>query len=139
MKNAKGFTVIELMFVLGIISILAVVAIPVYMDYTTRAKVSEGFNLLDRAKTGVTETYVLKGDWQDDNEAYGLPPAEEMSGSHVKSITAVDNVITVTYDAIGRNVLDGSTVTMVGVSMGGSVRWTCSSTILSKYLPASCR
>lgn len=139
MRKEKGFTLVELMFVVGIIGILAGLAIPAYMDYSTRAKVAEGFNLLDRAKTSVTETYVLSGGWKDDNDAYGLPLATEMSGTWVQSVSAEGNIITVTYNDVSRDVPAGRTVSMVGVPAAGSVKWTCSSDILLKYLPASCR
>ena len=55
-KMQKGFTLIELMIVVAIIGILAAIAIPAYQDYTIRAKVTEGLNLADSAKTAVAES-----------------------------------------------------------------------------------
>ena len=56
-KCNKGFTLIELMIVVAIIGILAAIAIPAYQDYTVRAKVTEGLNMADSAKTAVAEGY----------------------------------------------------------------------------------
>ncbi len=56
-KMQKGFTLIELMIVVAIIGILAAIAIPAYQDYTIRAKVTEGLNLADSAKTAVAESW----------------------------------------------------------------------------------
>ena len=44
-SREDGFTLIELMIVVAIISILASLGIPTYQDYTIRAQVTEGANL----------------------------------------------------------------------------------------------
>jgi len=63
MKNAKGFTLIELMIVVAVIAILAAVAIPAYGDYVTRGK------LVD-ATTQLSDGRVKLEQYFQDNRTY---------------------------------------------------------------------
>ena len=57
----KGFTLIELIVVVAIISILAALAIPAYSDFVSKAKLSEVLVALDRLASAVSEYHALKG------------------------------------------------------------------------------
>jgi len=46
MRHHKGFTLIEVMIVVGIVAILSAIAIPSYTDYIRRSKITEATSTL---------------------------------------------------------------------------------------------
>ncbi len=60
-KNKKGFTLIELMIVVAIVGILAAIAIPAYLDYTVKAKLSEVTAAMDMLATAAEEYHASLG------------------------------------------------------------------------------
>jgi type IV pilus assembly protein PilA len=165
-KMQKGFTLIELMIVVAIIGILAAIAIPAYQDYTIRAKVTEGLNLADSAKTAVAES------WQSGGVT-GLSAAATSwvaswaATKYVKTIavSTTTGAITVSYDAgqipqvTGANVLvltPSVNKTALPNTLAGNIDWACSSaanatataqslpvaaggSIATRYVPTNCK
>ena len=147
MKQKKGFTLIELMIVIAIMGILAIIAIPMYADYTIRARVSEGMHLSSAAKLAVAEVYNSSGDFASDNPGYGLPASTAIRGNHVASVSAGANGdITITFRGNLGGTADDKTIVLHPAAADGSLVWTCDDsagtldgTMPGKYRPPNCR
>lgn len=159
MNRTRGFTMIELMIVVAIIGILAALAIPAYLNYTTRAQVTEGLQIVGGVKASVAESYAVTGRWPGSLEALGI---ETPRGKYVESVALAPGMLVITYGGQSneRITRDGanSLAIAAGVTADGGVVWQCgralqpaiegttwaansnaATSVEAKFLPASCR
>jgi type IV pilus assembly protein PilA len=152
-SRTHGFTLIELMIVVGIIAILAAVAIPLYQDYTLRTRVTDLVNGAAVCKTGVAEFYKSKGKMPASIAEAGC--AEQGTGNASPPSIAPGGVIIIS--AVGPlanqlaasgsgvilvyNPMCGSAQCAADGSLGAITAWDCSigTMITAKYLPPECR
>ena len=139
-KNAKGFTLIELMIVVAIIGILAAIALPAYQDYTGKAQASEAVSLAAAAKTEIASFYQSEGNYPT---ATSTPKNTDLSvtGSYgTLAVTASTGVIVVTMNSTGvTSDLRGKKFTMTPSIANGAFKWTCTSDLTNKKLnPKNC-
>ena len=145
-KIAGGFALV----VLGLVGIVAAVAIPAYDEYTVRSRVSELVNAAGRCKAAVTEFYFIHGRLPVSAVEAGCPewvtpnanPLAVFNGEVI-----VQAVGTLAARLGARNIFAFRAV-CDGSCDGAPIKaWICapsgplnsSTTILPKYLPSYCR
>lgn len=147
MRNARGFTLIELMIVVAIVAILAAIAVPAYQDYTIRAKLTEGFTAASNVKATVASAYASGGGSAVSAIALDyLPNNNSTTSKYIQYIeVSATGVITGVVSANTANglptSLHGKTFTLtpqlstsggyvaLGPVTNGSVDWACASAV----------
>jgi type IV pilus assembly protein PilA len=150
MKSATqdGFTLIELMVVVAIVGVLAAVALPVFKDYATRARVSEIILSLDSAKLAVVEAAQMSGGKipLESSIEFTPRPSSYVADVTIRVTNALADNGTAVITAIGRGdaELTDKTVTLTGTTdSDGNIQWVCAKGaadgVEAKYLPATCQ
>ena len=138
---SKGFTLIELMIVIAIIALLASLGLPMYQDYTVRAKVGELILSATPAKTALTEEVQVGN---------VMPTELKLSAQESQYVASVvysrdsDKLGLITVTAKDQPRIGGKKLQLKAtLADGGQLSWTCGPSaqdgIDAKYLPASCR
>jgi type IV pilus assembly protein PilA len=91
--QTSGFTFVELLVVVAIVSILVAIALPAYRDYEVRAEAAEGMLMLGDARTAVNEFYSRWGRMPADNSEAGMRSPDALKGRYVRSIDVSEGVM----------------------------------------------
>ena len=157
-NNNSGFTLIELMIVISIITILTTMALPSYQDRVIRKQITEGFNLAEVAQDAVEGYYKAKKRLPASNKEAGLPVPEKIIGNYVTAVSVKKGVIEITLgNRVNANVA-GKTVTIRPAIVKDApvvpIAWVFAyasvpnkmtvigenkSSVLPRHLPVNCR
>ncbi len=69
--HQRGFSIVELMIVVGIVGVIAAFALPLYNNYMTRSKISEPLTLMTGLRQPMAEFYLTWGRWPAINSVGG--------------------------------------------------------------------
>jgi type IV pilus assembly protein PilA len=128
-KRNSGFTLIEMMVVIGVVAILALMAVPSFQEKIVRDQIVEALPLADIAKAPVAASWSLGLPLPDSNEAAGLPPADKIVSNLVSSVSVQGGAINVTFGNHANSALKGKVLTLRPAVVADApivpVAWVC--------------
>jgi type IV pilus assembly protein PilA len=125
----RGFTMIEMMMVLGVIAILALMAAPSYMEKIIRDQIIEALPLADIAKAPIAFAWAAGVPLPDDNNAAGLPAADKIVSNLVSAVQIDKGAINMTFGNRANSSIKGKILSLRPAVVADApivpVAWVC--------------
>jgi len=146
-----GFTLIELMIVIGILGILASIAISAYQDYTIRSKVSEASKMVSPFTTAVGTYYWTKSVLPTNRTAAGQTNVitKYIEGITITSTGLISVDINENTTGISSETSDNMYLIFTPNITTGAIDWVCrpntavdgtgNSNNLTRFVSSNCR
>jgi len=158
MTQARGFTLAEMLAVLAVITILAMMAVPSYLDKVVRAQIEAALPLAEIAKGAVATYWAATQTLPPDNGAAALPVADKIVNNYVSAVTVIDGAIHLTLGNRASKAVAGKILTLrpavVEDALIVPITWVCGfaeppekmtvmgqnqTSVAPTYLPIECR
>jgi type IV pilus assembly protein PilA len=127
--RSRGFTLLELMVVVGIVAILALLAIPTNQDKAIRDQIAEALPLADIAKPPVALSWALTQSFPANNTAAGLPLAEKIVNNYISAVSIENGAIHITFGNHANRAILGKILTLRPAVVDDApivpVTWVC--------------
>ena len=111
-RRLSGFTLVEIMIVLVIISILALAAIPTGRGRVNKAYIGESLQLIKPFEQRISDYYTVHGLFPEDNAAVGLPEPSLITGNYLASVEVVNGTLQLTLGQKIGNDLQGKVLSV---------------------------
>ena len=128
-SRESGFTLIEIAVSLGILLILATMAVPSLLNGVIRNQIKESLALADIATRGVSTVYAGTGEMPADNIAAHIPEAKKIISNLISAITIDNGAVTLTYGNNASSNLRGKHLTLRPAVVADTpqvpIAWVC--------------
>ena len=157
-KRNCGYSLMELIAVMAIVSILALMAVPSYLNRVIRKQIIEALPLADIVKPPIAAAWTATKTFPADNASAGLPAADKIVNNLVSSIAVEGGAIHITFGNQANQFIKGKILTLRPAIVEDApivpVTWVCGQSaapgnmtvkgnnktdIPASYLPVKCR